>query len=88
MSRGSHPNLAFDEGNAHAQRKNCNRPGGTTAAAFRLGMIVRFGLAEVERLEADTTPRRYRADDYRSIKVEYRRKLKLLKDMNMDEKLA
>ena len=78
LSRGSHPNLAFSEINTNAQRKNCNRPGGTTAAAFRLGMIARYGLAAVEALEADTEPRRYRADDYRAIRDLYRAKLKEL----------
>lgn len=79
LSRGSHQNLAFDERNVFAQRKNCNRPGGTTAAAFRLGVIGRIGLEAVETLEADTTPRRYRADDYRRIRDEYRAKLRELK---------
>lgn len=79
LSRGSHPNLAFDERNVHAQRKNCNRPGGTTAAAFRVGMIKRIGLEAVEALERDTTPRRYRADDFRAIRDLYRAKLKSLK---------
>lgn len=80
LSRGSHPNLAFSEQNCFAQRKNCNRPGGTTAAAFRLGVIARIGLEAVEALEADTTPRRYREDDYRAIRDTYRSKLKALKE--------
>ena len=84
LSRGSHPNLAFSEQNCFAQRKNCNRPGGTTATAFRLGVIDRIGLDAVEALESDTTPRRYRAEDYRAIRDLYRAKLKELK--NHDEK--
>lgn len=80
LSRGSHPNLAFVEMNINAQRKNCNRPGGTTAAQFREGMIRRYGKEAVEALEADTTPRRYRADDYRRIRDEYRAKLRELKE--------
>lgn len=80
LSRGSHPNLAFDERNINAQRKSCNRPGGTTSASFRLGMIRRYGIAVVEELEADTAPRRYRADDYRVIRDLYRAKLKDLKE--------
>lgn len=80
LSRGSHPQLAFDENNCFAQRKSCNRPGGTTSAAFRLGVIARIGLAAVEALEADTTQRRYRDDDYRRIRDEYRAKLKSLKE--------
>jgi hypothetical protein len=35
LSRGSHPHLAFVEMNINAQRKNCNKPGGTTAAAAK-----------------------------------------------------
>lgn len=76
LSVGSAPNLRFDEANVHAQRKNCNRPGGTTRAAFRAGMIARVGLAEVERLEADQTLRKYTADDLREIRAKYRAKVK------------
>lgn len=85
LSRGSHPNLAFDERNINAQKKSCNRPGGTTAAAFRIGMIARYGIAVVEELESDTAPRRYRADDYRRIRDEYREKLKIVKGKMFDE---
>lgn len=78
LSRGSAPHLAFDERNVHAQRKNCNRPGGATAAEYRAGLIMRIGLAAVEELEADQESRRYRDDDYRAIRDEYRAKLKEL----------
>lgn len=47
-SRGSAPHLRFNEDNCFAQRKNCNRPGGTTHAAFRAGAVERIGLARVE----------------------------------------
>ena len=79
LSRGSAPHLAFDERNVHAQRKNCNRPGGATAAEYRAGLVERIGLAAVEELEADQESRRYRDDDYRRIRDEYRAKLKELK---------
>lgn len=79
LSRGSAPHLAFDERNVHAQRKNCNRPGGATAAEYRAGLIERIGLTEVEALEADQESRRYRDDDYRAIRDLYRAKLKELK---------
>ena len=78
LSRGSAPHLAFDERNVHAQRKNCNRPGGATAAEYRAGLVERIGLAAVEELEADQESRRYRDDDYRRIRDEYRAKLKEL----------
>ena len=78
LSRGSHPNLRFDERNIHAQRKNCNRPGGTTAAAFRLGMIARIGLEAVEELESDTQARHYKIPDLQEIEQKY---LKLIKEL-------
>ena len=78
LSRGSAPHLAFDERNVHAQRKNCNRPGGATAAEYRAGLVERISLAVVEELEADQESRRYRDDDYRRIRDLYRAKLKEL----------
>jgi hypothetical protein len=78
LSRGAHPNLAFDERNVNAQRKGCNRPGGTTKAKFTAGMIARYGAAVVDELEADQTPCQYRHDDYRQIKATYRAKAREL----------
>lgn len=72
LSVGSAPHLRFEESNVHAQRKSCNRPGGTTRDSFRAGMIARVGLAEVERLESDQAPRKYTADDLREIRDKYR----------------
>lgn len=79
LSVGSAPNLRFDELNVHAQRKNCNRPGGTTRAAFRAGMIARIGLPAVERLEADQAVRKYGADELRAMRDAYRAKAKALR---------
>jgi hypothetical protein len=80
MSRGSCPELAFDPENVSAQLKSCNQPGGTTRASFRAGMIERWGLDVVERLEGPNPPRRFRKDDYRAIRDTYRAKLKELKE--------
>lgn len=79
-SRGSAPHLRFDERNCHAQRKSCNRPGGTTAASFRLGMIGRIGLAAVEALEADQAPRKYTVADLKALRALYREKCRALAD--------
>jgi 6-phosphofructokinase len=79
LSRGSAPHLRFVELNVHKQLKGHNRPGGTTRAAFREGMIERIGLAAVEALEADQAPRMYTIDDLKRIKAEYSAKLKQLK---------
>lgn len=79
LSRGSAPHLRFDERNVHAQRKNCNRPGGAKCDAFRAGMIARIGLTELESLECDQSLKKYTDDDLRAIKTEYAAKAKQLK---------
>lgn len=79
LSRGSHPHLRFDERNVFAQLKGCNRPGGTTAASFRAGVISRIGLAAVEALEADHEPRHYTVDELIALTAHYKQKLKELK---------
>lgn len=80
LSIGSAPHMRFIEGNVHAQRKSCNKPGGAKRHAFRAGMIARIGLAAVEVLEADQTLRKYTADDLRSIRDRYRAKARSLKE--------
>lgn len=80
LSIGSSPHLRFVEANVHAQRKSCNRPGGTTRMEFRAGMIARIGLTLVESLEADQAPRKYSADELRAIRDEYKIRVKALRD--------
>lgn len=77
-STGSAPHLRFHEDNCHAQRKQCNRWGAGRAVDYRLGLIDRIGLARVEALEADQSPRKYTADELRSIRDLYRAKLREL----------
>lgn len=79
LSRGSHPHLRFDERNVFKQLKGCNRPGGTTAASFRAGVVARIGLAAVEALEADQESRHYTVDQLIALTAHYKKKLKELK---------
>jgi hypothetical protein len=79
LSRGSHPHLRFDERNVFKQMKGCNRPGGTTAASFRAGVVERIGLVAVEALEADNEPRHYKVDQLIALTAHYKQKLKELK---------
>jgi hypothetical protein len=79
LSRGSAEHLRFNENNVFGQRKNCNRPGGTTRAAFRAGVIARIGLAAVEALEADQTVAKWTIEDLKAMKKAYQAKLKELK---------
>lgn len=73
MSRGSSIELAFDERNVNAQAKSCNRPGGTTRAQFRAGMVGRYGESVVAELEGPHELTQLRHDDLRSIRDKYRK---------------
>lgn len=78
-STGSAPHLRFDERNAHAQCVNCNRYGSGRAVDYRIGLIKRIGLEEVEALEADNAIVKWTRDTLRQIKVIYRAKTRQLK---------
>jgi len=78
-STGSAPHLRFDERNAHAQRKVCNRYGAGRAVDYRIGLIQRIGLAAVEALESDQEARHWSRDDLIRIRDEYREKLREMK---------
>lgn len=80
-SIGSAPHLRFDERNAHAQRKQCNRYGAGRAVDYRIGLIIRIGIEAVEALEADQTTKKWSIDDLKAIKAHYKQKTKeLLKE--------
>ena len=81
-SRGSAPHLRYDERNCHAQSKHDNRYLSGNAVDYRIGLISRIGLAEVEALEADQKPRKYSNDDLIAINAKYVAKLKALKAEN------
>lgn len=78
-STGSASHLRFDERNAHAQRKDCNRWGAGRAVDYRIGLVVRIGLDAVEALEADNTPIKWTRESLSTVKATYRAKLKALK---------
>jgi hypothetical protein len=78
-STGSAPHLRFNEHNAHAQRKQCNRYGAGRAVDYRIGLARRIGLPAVEALEADNRVHKWERDEMRAIKATYVQKLKDLK---------
>lgn len=78
-SVGSAPQLRYDERNAHAQRKQCNRWGAGRAVDYRIGLVERIGLAAVEALEQDNAPRKWTREELREIQDHCRTKLKELK---------
>ena len=52
-SVGSAPHLRFNVLNIHKQCKHCNQYLSGNIVMYRLGLIDRIGLAEVEKIEAD-----------------------------------
>jgi hypothetical protein len=48
----SHMATRWDEVNVNAQRKHCNRYKGGNVIGYREGLKLRYGIEEVERLEA------------------------------------
>lgn len=77
-SRGSAPHLRFDERNVHAQSKQENRYKSGNVTEYRPRLIARIGLAAVEALEADQTPRKWTVEQLIAIKQEYRAKLRAI----------
>jgi hypothetical protein len=75
-SRGSAPHLALDERNLSKQCAPCNLYLHGNLIEYRAGLIRRHGLAFVEALESDNTPRHYTGTDYDAIKAEARQKLR------------
>jgi hypothetical protein len=84
-SVGSAPHLRFDERNAHAQRKQCNRWGAGRAVDYRRGLIARIGLQAVEALEADNSIHKWDRDELRQIAATYRQKRKELEKQSGDD---
>jgi hypothetical protein len=58
-SVGSAPHMRFVEENAAGQCKHCNQHLAGNHVEYRKGLIERIGLAAVERIEADSTTRKY-----------------------------
>ena len=75
-SVGSAVHLRFDERNVHGQAKQCNRWGSGKAVDYRIGLIKRIGLKDVESLESCQEVKKYTIDDLKEIIKTYRQKLK------------
>jgi hypothetical protein len=71
-SVGSAVHMRFVEENAHGQCKYCNSRLAGNHVEYRRGLVDRIGLEAVERIEADTTLRKYTHQDLREIAKRYR----------------
>ena len=86
LTRGAHPELRFEELNAHRQCKRCNGGAGrfsskshTVQQAYRVNLVEKIGLGSVEWLEGPHEPKKYTIDDLIEIKAEYQKKRRELK---------
>lgn len=77
-SRGSAPQLRFTEDNIFGQRKNCNRPGGTTYAAFRAGVVERIGEERTAAVEAANFAHKWTHEELIEIRARFIGKRKAL----------
>ena len=79
-SRSSAPQLRFNEDNIFGQRKNCNRPGGTTYAAFRAGVVERIGEERTAAVEAANFTHKWTHEELIDIRAGYIAKHKALEN--------
>ena len=85
LSVGARPNLRFNEDNCHKQAVRCNRELSGNAAAYRIELVKKIGIARVEALECDHSPKRYTIEQIKEIKQKYKEKCKELIEVNMNE---
>lgn len=78
-SVGSAPNLRFDEDNVHKQCAPCNNHLSGNPIQYRVNLIEKIGLAEVERIESDNEPKHYTVEQLNELKKHYRQLCRELK---------
>jgi hypothetical protein len=77
-TRGAYPELAFSELNCHKQCSQCNQHGQKGTAAYRVNLVERIGLANVEWLEGPHERLYLSLTDIIQVKKTYQEKLKAL----------
>lgn len=78
-SAGQNPQLRFNELNVHKQCSICNNYKSGNLAEYRINLIKKIGIENVEALEQDRSTKKYSVDDYKNIIVKYTEKSKELK---------
>lgn len=75
-SRGSTPELAFEELNCHKQCKKCNNQLSGNITNYRIHLIKRIGIDNLDWVEGPHELTRHTKEDYIEIKAKYKNKLK------------
>lgn len=79
LSRGSSPAIRFDAANVHKQCLPCNRHQSGFLVAYRVNLVKKIGLAEVERLEGPQLPLKLTIPEIVEMKAHYRKKVREMK---------
>jgi len=83
-SVGSAPHMRFVEDNCHGQCKHCNNWLSGNHVQYRKRLLERIGLEELEKLEADTTVRKYSKEELIQIAKTYREKARRLEKESLN----
>ena len=76
LSTSARPELRFDEDNVHLQCERCNTYLHGNLIAYRVALLARIGVDGVARLEGPWPVRKYRVDELRVIRDDYRARVK------------
>lgn len=80
LTRGGFPELRFSELNVHKQcNRNCNLGKSGNQAAYRINLVKRIGIKNVEWLEGPQELQKLTIEDIKEIKAHYKERLKILK---------
>lgn len=78
-SVGACPELRFCELNVHKQCSACNNHKSGNIIKYRINLIKKIGIENVEWLEGLHEPKKYTIEQIKQIKAEYKNKLRQLK---------
>jgi len=78
-SRGSAPSLRFDPANVHKQCGPCNVHLSGNLISYRIGLIEKIGLAEIQRLEGPQSPLKLTMPEIQELKSKFRAEVRRLK---------
>lgn len=73
-SRGAASHLKFNVFNVHSACTRCNRQLSGNVVEYRIRLIERIGIALVERIESDNTPRKFTIDYLKRVKAIFTRR--------------
>lgn len=84
LSVGARPELRYDPANINKQCHRCNVQLSGNQAAYRIGLVEKIGLAEVERLEGPHPVAKFTREELAAIRKEFAAMTRNLEKSNVD----